>query len=386
MNADWKSWVQEAAVELKREPSLPLDEVIVESGAIRRIVPFLRQHDLKRVAIAVDRFTYAAAGAAAEGLLESEGIAVCVIQIEGNPQGDVVADEASIVQFQLNAKLHQADVLLAVGTGTLHDIARSVAFFTGIPFISVPTAPSVDGFNSLGAPILLRGWKQTITAVGPIAIFADLDILQNAPGSLIAAGFGDMLAKYTALFDWKFGHLTRGEPYSETIANLTERALQNCVEGVEAIAARTPEGVRLLMESLLASGCAMLLFGQSHPASGAEHHLSHHWEMEFLRTGRRQVLHGAKTGVGCAEISRLYHETASASLLPVPQVLLPAIEETLAKVPEPEAIRELLQRVGGPTHAEDLGVENELLERSIREATQIRPNRYTLLRAINENR
>ncbi len=60
------------------------------------------------------------------------------------------------------------------------------------------------------------------------------------------------------------------------------------------------------MNALIQSGLAMLMFGQSHPASGGEHHLSHYWEMEFLQKNRRQVLHGAKVGVSTILLTTLY--------------------------------------------------------------------------------
>jgi hypothetical protein len=39
----------------------------------------------------------------------------------------------------------------------------------------------------------------------PDAIFADLEILAKAPAVMVTAGFGDMLGKYTSLFDWSIG-------------------------------------------------------------------------------------------------------------------------------------------------------------------------------------
>ncbi len=41
------------------------------------------------------------------------------------------------------------------------------------------------------------------------------------------------------------------------------------------------------MEGLIEAGFCMLDFGNSNPASGAEHHMSHYWEMKLLREGDR---------------------------------------------------------------------------------------------------
>jgi glycerol-1-phosphate dehydrogenase [NAD(P)+] len=50
------------------------------------------------------------------------------------------------------------------------------------------------------------------------------------------------------------------------------------------------------MECLLDSGLNMGRAGSSHPASGAEHHLAHYWEMKLLWEGRPPILHGIKVG------------------------------------------------------------------------------------------
>ncbi|MDQ8739269.1 sn-glycerol-1-phosphate dehydrogenase [Paenibacillus sp. LHD-38] len=363
---------------------LDMGPVVLEAGAINQAAPYLQECKYTKVVIVADSTTYLIAGQLLEAAIAKSGIAVHVTIIKPNSQGDVIADEASLVQCILDIKSKSAEAVVAVGSGTLHDIARFSAYSTSVPFISVPTAPSVDGFNSKGAPVILRGEKITIQSIGPSAIFADLDILTEAPSALVAAGFGDMLGKFTSLFDWKFGAMVGGEPFSQVVADLTENALLQCVEHVDAIAKRSPEGIRLLTDALLTSGFAMLLFGQSHSASGAEHHLSHYWEMEFLRLERRQILHGAKVGVACAEISALYHRLTKEPLPFLTPVQQEGARKLIGQVPNEVTIRQLLAAVGGPMEPTELGIDEELLERSLREAHHIRPNRYTLLSAYNK--
>ncbi|WP_415837185.1 sn-glycerol-1-phosphate dehydrogenase [Paenibacillus phoenicis] len=364
-----------------------LKVIELDRGVIRKVAPYLREQGYRHVLLVADDHTYAAAGEQLMGLLEAEGVNTRVVLIQPDAQGDVVADEIAIVQLLLEIRPDETDVLLAVGSGTIHDIVRFAAHKTGKPFVSVPTAPSVDGFTSAGAPLIVRGVKKTVPAVPPVAIFADLDILMAAPQRLVAAGFGDMLGKYTSLFDWKFSRLTAGEPYDEQAAAITERALRSCVSHAEAIGARTEEGIRALMTALIESGIAMLLFGQSHPASGAEHHLSHYWEMEYLRQGRRALLHGAKVGVACAEIARVYHAAGEGML---PGAELAALREHreqvrawLRDLPGEAELRGLLRKAGGPSTLAELGIGEELFARSLREAHRVR-DRRTLLRALNE--
>ncbi|MDU4696149.1 MAG: sn-glycerol-1-phosphate dehydrogenase [Paenibacillus sp.] len=364
-----------------------LKVIELERGAIRKVAPYLQEQGYAHVLLVADDPTYAAAGEQLTGLLEVEGVDARVCLIRPDAQGDVVADEIALVQLLLEVRPEETDVLLAVGSGTIHDIVRFAAHKTGKPFVSVPTAPSVDGFTSAGAPLIVRGVKKTVPAVPPVAIFADLAILMAAPQRLVAAGFGDMLGKYTSLFDWKFSHLTAGEPYDEQAAAITERALLSCVSHADAIGARTEDGIRALMTALIESGIAMLLFGQSHPASGAEHHLSHYWEMEYLRQGRRALLHGAKVGVACAEIARVYHAAGEGTLPGAEPAALREHREQvrawLRDLPGEAELRGLLRQAGGPSTLAELGVGEELFARSLREAHRVR-DRRTLLRSLNE--
>lgn len=358
------------------QPGALFERLLLEPGAIRQVPHYVKEHGFKQLVLVVDENTYQAAGKELELYLKNAEISIVLCKLEPNESGDVVADEVTLIQLMLEIDQVTTDALIAVGSGTIHDVARFVSHKCSIPFISVPTAPSVDGFTSAGAPIIIRGIKKTISAVPPIAIFADLDILQQAPQRLVAAGFGDMLGKYTSLFDWKYSHYTAEEPYDEQVAAITERALQSCVDHVDDIGKRTELGIRVLMTALIESGIAMLIFGQSHPASGAEHHLSHYWEMEYLVRGRRALLHGAKVGVACAEISRLYHQAGDQHNEKIKQWLL--------SVPSETQIRSLLKLAGGPSTLEELGIDNELLRRSLQEAHKVRLNRHTYLRALNE--
>lgn len=380
---------QTAGLTEEMRSRIELERVELRAGAIRLVAPYAAEKGYRRLVLVADANTYEAAGKFAEASLTAAGIDVPVARIQPNAIGDVVADEASIVQLLLEIQRHRTEAVLAVGSGTLHDIARYAAFTAGIPFLSVPTAPSVDGFNSKGAPLLIRGDKITVAAIGPDAIFADLDILAKAPPPLVAAGFGDMLGKYTSLFDWRFGALVHDEPYLEASAAMTRSALQRCVDHAGLIGKRDEEGIAILAGALIESGFAMLLFGQSHPASGAEHHLSHYWEMDSIRQGRKQLLHGAKVGVACAEISRLYHRLADEG----PdrwrgrERIAGSWSEIAAlvrRIPDAEAIADLLRAAGGPASPGELGIGEALVSRSLREAHRIRPNRCTLLRAYNE--
>ena len=66
---------------------------------------------------------------------------------------DLQADQHAI-EIVENYMDEDIDLILAVGSGTVHDISRYVAFQYKIPFISVPTAASAEGFVSTEAEMV----------------------------------------------------------------------------------------------------------------------------------------------------------------------------------------------------------------------------------------
>ncbi|WJQ05726.1 iron-containing alcohol dehydrogenase [Geobacillus stearothermophilus] len=380
-----------------RHYDIPIEQMVVGREAFARLVAYLRHKRYERVAIVADDHTFAAAERSLCDQLENGSIRYTVCLVQPDENGDVIADERSIVQVLLETP-NDVDALIAVGAGTIHDITRFSSYKMRIPFISVPTAPSVDGFTSMGAPLIIRGVKQTIQAQAPVAVFAHTDVLCQSPKEMIAAGFGDMVAKYTSLADWQFAHWMADEPYCPFVHQLTEQSLQTCVDHIDDIAAGGEQGIRVLMNALLQSGIAMLLMGQSYSASGAEHHLSHYWEMEFLRQNKQQVLHGAKVGVSTPIIIEHYQrvfwplwnelEERPKSIDEAAWERLKAnaasIQKLLESLPSPDRIRAMLEKVGGAAFPEQLGIDLPLVERSLREAHRLRPNRFTILYFLNE--
>jgi glycerol-1-phosphate dehydrogenase [NAD(P)+] len=150
------------------------------------------------------------------------------------------------------------------------------------------------------------GVKRTVAASAPVAVFADSDVLAAAPRPMIAAGFGDTIAKFFAIADWRLGALFWGESFDEAIAGRSLAAARSVAASAAAIGAADPAGLEVLMNALVESGLCMAEAGHSRSASGAEHHCSHYWEMRLLAEGRPPILHGLKVGVGCAEAARLW--------------------------------------------------------------------------------
>ncbi len=219
------------------------------------------------------------------------------------------ADEHSTAEV-LSKLDGDVEVLIAVGSGTIHDIARYCARERGIRFVSCPTGASVDGFCSTVAAMTWHGFKKTLPAVAPELVIADIDIISKAPMELVRSGVGDIMAKYTALADWRMANLLTGEHLCGRIYDIMKSAADTVMNSVPGIIRGDADAYTNVTYALIMSGIAMQMMGNSRPASGAEHHISHMIEMgpESFPVAF-PAMHGEKTGVGSllavAEYKRL---------------------------------------------------------------------------------
>ena len=210
------------------------------------------------------------------------------------------------------AKLEgDVEVIVAVGSGTIHDIARFCAHERGIRFVSCPTGASVDGFCSTVAAMTWYGFKKTLPAVAPEIVLADTEIIKNAPMELVRSGVGDIMAKYTALADWKMAHVLTNELLCEKFYSIMQNAADTVMQSVPGIVRGEESAYADVTYALIMSGIAMQMMGNSRPASGAEHHISHMIEMEpEAFPVKFPAMHGEKTGVGSLIAVREYKRLA----------------------------------------------------------------------------
>jgi glycerol-1-phosphate dehydrogenase [NAD(P)+] len=146
-----------------------------------------------------------------------------------------------------------------------------------------------------------------------VAVLCDPDYLKTAPPLMACAGLGDILGKLTCHCDWRLGHLLFGEYYCTEIAEMMQKAVAACFEAYETgdIDKKSPQP---LIEALCLSGTAMAYAGNSRPASGAEHHIAHFWEMQLLAENRPQALHGIKVAFTTLVIIELYEKLLAESV------------------------------------------------------------------------
>ena len=406
-------------------------DVLIGPGALGEIDGAVARIAGDRPAVVVaDETTWRVAGERVQARLEAAGRATAEPYVF--PPGPFVnAGYGNVERLRDALAAHDA-VPVAVGSGTLNDLAKRAAHELGRPYLTVATAASMDGYTAFGASIARDGYKQTMGCPAPRAVVADLEVLASAPATMTASGYGDLLGKVTAGADWLVADALGVEPVDRRIWSLVQGPLRDAIGRPVELAAGEQAAMDGLIEGLVLSGLAMQAHASSRPASGAEHQFSHLWEMEGLGQELAPPLsHGFKVGVGSVAVAALYErlldrdlgavdaealgdawpsreqvEAAVRAAHTTPGLDVGAVTESLAKHPGPDelarrlgllrqrwpALRErlatqllpagrlagMLRAAGCPTGPSELGLSGQALRDTYRRARMIR-RRYTVL-------
>ena len=294
--------------------TLVTDTVYIGSNAVQHMRCDIERRGFVHGVIIADTNTHSAAVALSDAL----SLPILVLPGDAHATEIVCADLQNMI-----ADLEQIpQFYVACGSGSLHDIVRYTACENNIPFYSYPTAASVDGFVSGIAAMTIRGTKVSYPSRPPIALYADPAIFAAAPERLTASGVGDLLGKYICLADWRIAQHLTGEEICPALMEL-EYAV---IDELEAVIAASGDAIRTtgdahteyvcrVMEGLVLSGLAIQLNGNSRPASGAEHHLSHFWEMARINEDI-PALHGEQVGIASLLLLDYYKKAADRFAIP----------------------------------------------------------------------
>ncbi len=389
---------------------------------------FRRQFGGRPAVVVADPHTLTAAGHAVQAAFSAAAHPILEPLLLTDP---LLSAEYGYVEW-LATELQARDAIpVAVGSGTINDLVKLAAHQTGRPYLAVATAASMDGYTAFGASITRHGSKQTFACPAPSAVIADLGVLSAAPAGLAAAGYGDLLAKITAGADWIVADGLGVEPIDPPAWALVQPPLRAALENPGRVRHGDADAVRQLTRGLLLTGLAMQRTRTSRPASGAEHQFSHLWDMERHTHAGRAPAHGFKVGVATAAVTDLYEALLRlplerldpearlaawpgrrrrleqlSTLFPDPEIAVKAREETAAKYPDPDSLRERLTRLrngwpelrerlraqllpaaevrarlqaaGAPAHGEAIGISPARLRASFLKAYHLR-RRYTVL-------
>lgn len=281
-----------------------LEALEVGSGIISDAAEILKAHGFpRRLLMVADGNSFRVTDGLYESLLRA-GFTV-ELRVYDNMK---VADMREVEE--LEKLLVRVDGCLSVGTGSVNDICRLSSFRADKPLAIVATAPSMDGFASDSAPITKGNFKLSYPCRQPRIIIADTKILADAPVELKAAGFGDVVAKYIAIADWRIAALVHGDYYCERVAQFVRDALKKMAALASKVPCRDEEAAGAIMETLVYTGIAMQLAKCTRPASGTEHIISHFWECKKLTRGVISDYHGKKVGVATLIVADIYGKLA----------------------------------------------------------------------------
>lgn len=280
----------------------PIEKAVTGSGATEYVLQAVKAYGAKKAFVLADKNTYKAAGEKVCGILAAGGIEY-KLYVFGEDR--VIPSDASVGKAVM-AFDKSAEMIIGVGSGVINDIGKILAATAKLPYAIVATAPSMDGYASATSSMEIGGFKVSVDSKIPEIIIGDTDVLKNAPAKTFAAGFGDMLAKYISIADWRISHIINGEYYCEEIASMVRRALRKCTDNAAGLLKRDPVAAEAVFEGLLVSGAAMSYAGLSRPASGAEHYVSHIYDMRNLAFGTPVDTHGTQCGIGTLVAAKVY--------------------------------------------------------------------------------
>ena len=343
----------------QKHHSIPTEVIEVSDHALDRVAEILR--DYRRIFLVADENTWEVAGRRAEELLRREGTLShsLILPSPALPTAEnvgkvLIAAGRDREVYDIGAWSLNPDYILAVGSGSINDICRMVSYRLGLPYGVVGTAPSMDGYASVVAPLLNGRKKIVYTCSIARHILIDLGVNAAAPYPLLLSGVGDMIGKYVAILDWEISRDRRGEYYCGQIADLVLKATDQCIASATGLIRRDRDTIRSVSEGLILSGECIAFCGSSRPASGTEHMIGQTWEVMDVEEGRVPNLHGIEVGEGTfAAIElfrRLHRETEDAPLRALIGKYLPAfdrIEELQRQLRLPFTVTDRQRFIGG---------------------------------------
>lgn len=257
----------------------------VENSALAKIGTYLKESDIQKVVIFFGNGLIELFGNTVMESLRCADIEV----LEYQELDSVRLEDITALAFSLPNK---TQAVIGLGGGKVIDAAKYSGFLRKLPFISVPTSASSDGFSSASASLLIDGRRNSVPARMPYGIVVDTGVIKSAPERFLYSGIGDMVSKITALYDWQYEEDHGHGEVNDFAMMIAKKAVNSFV--------RTPFDsiqddlfLKELLDSLAMSGVANEIAGNSSPTSGSEHLISHALD-KILETPQ---LHGIQVGI-----------------------------------------------------------------------------------------
>jgi len=339
----WHSLGKSFECECGVRHDLPIEACYLGEGAGPRLAAFAREKCGATCLAVSDENTRHAGGEPVLSALSAAG-KKCLEQIYG--PDPLEATEALGEEVARIGR--DVDFFVAVGSGTLCDLAKYAGDNLRRPVLVFATAASMNGYTSSIVAMKVRGLKRTSPVTPALGVFADPEVVAAAPAKMAAAGVGDFLSKNSSSSDWYTAHFLRGEYFCRRPSDFFEGTQERLLEAAPRVAQRDPEAVAVVLEALMLAGFSMVVAGSSAPASGGEHLISHYLDMKHATKNTPNDLHGAQVGVGTVYTLGLWEKVLA---------LEPAkmdVEALLDRQPSEEQIQRWIEEDWGPVAPEVL--------------------------------
>lgn len=281
----------------------PIDYIKIGRDVIKEIPDICTKFN--KILVVSDENTYRVCGNDVCRVL-GEKLEKSII-LKNNGIDVVIPNEEKIEEID-SAVTEKTDLIIAVGSGVINDLCKYVSFNHDLPYYIVATAPSMDGYASVGCALILEGMKVTLNARTPKAIIGDVTVIKDAPMDMIKSGYGDILGKFSCLNDWKLSRVINDEYFCDAVYDMTFDMLSKTKDIGEKLQKRDEDAILILTEALVGIGIAMAFVGNSRPGSGSEHHLSHYFEIVGIVKNEHYFLHGIDVGFSAVYTQKLREE------------------------------------------------------------------------------
>lgn len=169
----------------------------IGAGALDNLGIYLKELQLQKVVVLFGNGLVEMFGSTVMEALQQEDIDI----LEYQELDTVRLEDLTSLAFSMPAK---TQAVIGIGGGKVIDGAKYCGFLRNLPFISIPTSASSDGFSSASASLLVEGRRKSVPAKLAYGIVVDTRIIRSAPEKFLYSGIGDMVSKITALYDWIF--------------------------------------------------------------------------------------------------------------------------------------------------------------------------------------
>ena len=314
----------------------------VGKGALKNLGNYIKAGDMDKAVIYFGNGLIDMFGRDVMESLKDAGVTV----LEYRELDSIKIEDIVELAFSIDNK---AQIIVGLGGGKVIDAAKYAAYLRKLPFLSVPTSSSSDGFSSASASLTVNGRRASVPARMAYGIIADTEVIRSAPEKFLYSGIGDMVSKITALYDWAYEAENGYAVINDFAVMIAKKAVNSFV--------RTPFQdihedlfLRELLDSLSMSGIANEIAGSSAPTSGSEHLISHALDKML----EQPQLHGIQVGIATYLMSKVQNHRF-------------------------ERVNTIFTDTGFWNYVSTLGLDRGDYERAIDMAPSIKPFRHTYL-------